>query len=126
MLESAGITYSGLLVSRGNFSVAIATYLQTPVLGGRKGKGFEDRRAPIAASWHLLAPTVMCQDPALSPAAPLALPLFRAEPSAPDLGLTLASCWNFSAGTLWHCFTGAVPGWERLSAGSVTHPRSSV
>lgn len=56
MSESAGITCSGLLVSRGNFSVAIATYLQTPVLAGRKGKGFEDRRAPSAASWHQLAP----------------------------------------------------------------------
>lgn len=125
MSESAGITCSGLLVSRGNFSVAIATYL---LLGGKE-KGLRTEGHPVphrGTNWHPSAPAVMCQDAAPSPTATLALPLFGAERSAPGLGLTLGSCWNYSPGTLRHCFSGAVPGWERPHAGSVTHPRGSV
>lgn len=45
MSENAGITYSGLLVSRGNFLVSIATDRQTPVLAGLMGGKAEEKES---------------------------------------------------------------------------------
>lgn len=43
MSENAGIPYSGLLVSRGNFLVSIATHRQAPALVALMGRKAEEK-----------------------------------------------------------------------------------
>lgn len=57
MSENAGITYSRLLVSRGNFLVSIATHRQAPALAGLMGGKAEEKESMveemlIAALYH--------------------------------------------------------------------------